>query len=164
MARLLGNSLPKELLSKIREQSNVRSSEVPLLVSLDQKGYPNVSLLSFLDIVALSPRRLVFAIGAESSSKRNLLRSRKGTIVIWGGRDFGMYYVKGRIAKVRKKLASSAEGFRLDALVMNVESVSQDHSDVAKLLSTLTYDGRSINKGHLTLYKELKDLALSLSR
>ena len=164
MAHLIGSELPKDLLAKIKSQTNENSNEVPLLISTDSEGFPNVSLLSYLDIVALPPDRMVFAIGADSSSKANLLRTRKGTLLFWAGKNSGVYYVKGKVRQVKKELTKSAEGFKLSALLMNVEKVSQDHSDEAKLLSTLTYDNKSINYGHLELLKELKQFSKSLKR
>ena len=164
MSRPIGNKLPKELMNKIRSQSNLRSNEVPLLISTDPDGYPNVSLLSFLDIMVLARDRIVFAIGEDSSSKRNLLQTGKGTIVMWAGKDFGIFYVKGRVRQLKRKLSHPVEGFRLTALVMKVERISQDHSDEAKLLSTLTYDNRAINKDHLLLLSELRKLARSLAK
>lgn len=163
MSKLIGKRLPRELMNKFRAQSNIRSNEVPLLISTDPDGFPNVSLLSFLDIFMQAPDRLVFAIGEDSSSKKNLLRTGKGTIAVWGGKDSGMFYIKGRVRQLKEKLSLSVEGFRLTTLLMKVERISQDHSDAAKLLTTLNYDNRAINKDHVLLFGELKKLARSLA-
>ena len=162
MAIQLGSELTSSLISKIRLESSRKSNEVVFLVSVDGQGFPNVALLSFSDLVVKSPKVLLFAIGENSSSRKNLTRIRKGSLVLWGGKDFGMFYIKGRIRTLRKFMKATVEGFRCSALILRVQKVSKDYSSDAKTLSTVTFDTKRVGKGHAEVHKELRSLAESI--
>lgn len=155
MAIALGSHLTKELLRKIRKETNLYTNEVVFLVSVGSDGFPNVSLMSYLDISVLSPKTLILAIGQNSSSKKNLARSGLGSFIFWVGKNHGLYYVKGKFRLVRERLHSTIEGFTCSVFFMNVEAVSQDHSSKARIVSTVTYDRRRTNRTHFELSKEL---------
>jgi hypothetical protein len=163
LAKLVGNSIPKEISTKIKQQQKL-NSEVIFLLSTDPEGYPHVSLLSFLDIVILSPRRILFAIGKLSTTRSNLLRTRKGTLILWGGSDQGMFYIKGDIAQVVSKIEKTTEGFELGGLLMDVQKVSQDNSVASPLLTTLTFDHSGIDSDQRGLHRELLRISQSLKR
>lgn len=144
---------------KIERESNVHSKEVVLLITVDDYGYPNIALLSFLDIALVSPKKLLFAIGEGSSTKTNLVRTGKATIIIWVGKDAGIYYLKGNARLLRERLDSRIEGFACSAFSMTLRTVSQDHSEQAKLMTTITYDPRRINRSHVSLFRELQGMS-----
>ena len=162
MAIMLGKKIPGIVLKKIRRESNKNSNEVALLCSEDSEGFPNASLLSYLDLAVISPSRVLLAIGEESSTKRNLLRNKKGTIVMWAGMGYGIYYIKGRFNLVKSRLSTEVEGFRASALICSVQKVSKDYVRVAEIKSTITYEPSVVNESHVMLFKELKGIARSL--
>ena len=143
-------------------ESSRESKEVVFLISVDDEGFPNIALLSFSELEVKSPKMMLFAVGANSSSKKNLLRTRQGTIVFWGGKNSGMYYVKGRIKLLKSIMNSSVEGFKCSALIFHVERVSKDYSSIARLLSTVTYETKRVERKHKELQKELQSLSKSL--
>jgi hypothetical protein len=158
LAELLGSELPDELFQKIRLGSQKSTREVVVLCTIDDMDFPNISLLSFLDIRVVSRRRLIFAIGASSSTKRNLLRTRRATIAIWLGRDLGMYYVKGATRQICDKLNSEQEGRACSAISFSVKRVSKDFLADAKMLSTLTYDTKRVIAQQRRVFRELSKL------
>lgn len=159
MATKLEPVLPTEVVTKIKGESRPSTNEIVLLMSVDDSGFPNVALLSYLDLFVASKKRLLLAIGSNSSSRRNLLKRRNGTLLIWGGTNSGVFYIKGKISLVKKTLDTVVEGFMCTALALTVELVSQDYSPVAKILSTLTYDTSKTNPSHFELQRELKTIA-----
>ncbi|MGI0091128.1 MAG: hypothetical protein ACREBS_05420 [Nitrososphaerales archaeon] len=162
LATLIGSELSPKILSKLKQESRENSKEVILLSTVDEQGFPNVALLSYLDITPISPKMILLAIGEKSSSKENMLRSKRGTLVLWGGKKLGMFYVKGKTKLVKRKLGTVVEGFTCSAISLTVEKVSQDYSPVAEILSTITYDTSQTNPAHLELLRELKKLANSI--
>jgi hypothetical protein len=163
MAVLVGRQLPENLVKKIKTESRTsKSNEVVLLCTIDDEEFPNISLLSYLDLVVVSPRKILVAIGEASSSKRNLLTRGKGTIVFWAGRKFGMYYVRGRFSLLKNRMESIVEGFACSALACAVQRVNQDYTKVAEIESTLTYDASDTNESHFELQRELRGLCRSL--
>lgn len=162
LALLLGSRLTKELIQKIGHESNIRTNEAVFLVSVGETGFPNVALLSYLDISIVSTKRLLLAIGENSSSKRNLMKTGRGTLVFWLGKSYGLYYAKGKFKLVRERLQSAVEGFTCSAFSMSVEALSKDHSNKARLLSTVTYESKKTNSAHIELFTELNSLSKSV--
>lgn len=159
MAKRLGARLTGEVIQKIKKESNLKTDEAILLASVGDEGYPNIALLSYLDISVVSAKRLVVAIGEYSSSKKNLCKRGFGTLIFWVGKDYGVCYVKGKFSLIKERLGSDVEGFNCSAFLMNVVELSQDHSKAARLLSTVTYDIRKTNTAHSELFRELVSIA-----
>ena len=159
MAVLLDSRLTRDLIQKVRRESNINTKEAVLLISVGSKGFPNVALLSYLDICLVASKRLILAIGEHSSSKRNLMKTRRGTLIFWLGKTHGLYYLKGKFRLVRERLESTVEGFTCSAFLMTLEALSKDHSNKASLLSTVTYEPSKTNSAHLELFNELKRLS-----
>lgn len=159
MATLLGSRLTRELLQKIKRESNVNTNETVFLISIGEEGFPNVALLSYLDISVVSSKRLVLAIGENSTAMKNLTKRGRGTLVFWLGKSHGLYYVKGKFSLMRERLVSKVEGFTCSAFLMSVQVLSQDHSSKARLLSTVTYDQSKTNEAHVDLFRELKTIS-----
>jgi len=162
LAIQLGSHLTPALIRKIRLESGRVSDEVVFLISIDDDGFPNIALLSFSDLLVKSSKILLFAVGENSSSRKNLTRAKRGTIFFWGGKNSGIYYVKGRTRLVKPFMKTSVEGFNCSALILKVEKVSRDYSSVARLLSTVTYETKRVTRSHKELLKELQILSRSL--
>jgi len=162
LAIQLGPQLTPALIRKIRSESGRVSDEVVFLISIDDRGFPNIALLSFSDLVVKSPKLILFAVGENSSSRKNLTRTKKGSIFFWGGKNSGIYYVKGRTRLLEPMMETSVEGFKCSALILKVEKVSKDYSSIARLLSTVTYETKRVGRNHKELRKELQVLSRSL--
>jgi hypothetical protein len=151
------------LIERVRKkQTEHVPNEVLLLCSVDEDGHPNIALMSYLDILILSPTRILLAIGEKSSSRRNLVATGKGTIVIWAGRASGMFYLKGSIKLVKSRLETLVEGFTCSALTLRVHRVSQDYSSRSEIISTVTYKVSKSDQAHRVLFEELNRLAHGL--
>lgn len=162
LAKVIGSSIPTRLLQKLgREIKNPRTNEILLICSVDDHGFPKVALLSFLDVVAVSSKILLFAIGRDSSTRRNLERRGQATLMLWeGDQRKGIMYVNGNCKREKEKLLNSVEGFETSCFSFNVTTVSEDYSKSAEILTTLTYETVEINNNHFELSKELSRLAL----
>lgn len=162
MALVLGTRLTRELIEKIKHESNLHTNETLFLISVGDEGFPNVSLLSYLDISVVTAKRLIFAIGENSSSKRNLVKRGRGTLVFWLGKTQGLYYLKGSVILLKERLQSTVEDVNCSAFLMNAGVLSRDHSNKARLLSTVTYDPKETNSAHFELFNELKRISRTL--
>lgn len=162
MAEFIGSRLTSEIITKIRGESNTSSNEAVLITSVDELGYPNTALLSYLDLCLISSKRLLFAIGENSSTKKNLLRTRKAGMTLWLGENLGIYYLKGKTKMMKKRLSARPEGHPCSAFVLEVEIVNRDFLPAARILSTITYVGSVVNQEHLALLAELKHVSGSI--
>ena len=162
MAELVGSRLTSEIIRKIGGESNRGSKEAILITTVDELGFPNSALMSYLDLCIISSKRLLFAIGESSSTKKNLLRTPRAGITLWLGKNLGIYYLKGRTRLVKGTLSAKPEGHPCSALVLKVERVTRDYLPEARILSTITYSGQAVNEGHLALLSELKHLSRSI--
>ncbi|MGI0081224.1 MAG: hypothetical protein ACRECH_16575, partial [Nitrososphaerales archaeon] len=64
MSRLIGEELNEEIIRKINhERSSRATDEVVLLSTIDDRSFPHLSLLNFLDLAVVSRKKIVFAVG-----------------------------------------------------------------------------------------------------
>lgn len=166
MARILGKLLNQKIILKINgERSDSKTNEVVFLSTVDERGLPHFSLLNFLDIEVITKRKILFAIGTTSSTARNLVDRKKATIAFWMGPSQGsMTYIKGSAKQALRYSTRSVEGFETSAFVLSVQSVLEDVSPKAKLVSTLTYEIENVNHDHLALSKDLERIAFKLRK
>jgi hypothetical protein len=162
LAIQIGPQLTNALIRKIRLESKRESNEVVFLISVDDDAYPNAALLSFSELVVKSPKLILFAVGETSSSRKNLMRTSRGSLVFWGGKNSGMYYIKGKVRLLKSSMEANVEGFKCSALILDVEKVSRDYSPIARLLSPMTYETKRVGKEHGELQRELQSLSKSL--
>jgi hypothetical protein len=158
LADFLGGALTVEILEGIRSRSG-NSNEVILLSSIDENSFPNIALLSYFDLCAVTPKRMLFAIGKTSSTKKNLVRTSKTCITLWLGKEMGIVYVKGSAKILKEKMRSKSEGRMSTAFELSVERVSRDYIPGEELLSTITYDAGTNEKEREELFKELEKLS-----
>lgn len=162
LAELIGSKLPSEIIRKVGHESATSSNEAVLITTVDEHGYPKTALLSYLDLCLVSSKRLLFAIGDNSSTKWNLLRTRKVGLVMWLGENYGIYYLNGKTKLVKNKLVARPEGHICSAFVLNVGRVTRDYLPEARILSTITYFESTINLEHRALLTELKHISKSI--
>jgi len=83
MSRSLGAALPPELVRRLSQQElpSLLGRALPLL-TLDEQGRPHPMLCSYLELLAVGPGVIRLAIGARSSSRRNLEARGAATLVI----------------------------------------------------------------------------------
>jgi hypothetical protein len=158
LAHLLGTALTVEILDRMTIRL-ARSDEVVLLSSIDEDSFPNIALLSYFDICVVSPKRILFAIGHTSSTKKNLVRRSKTCLALWLGEKMGIVYVKGISRRIKEKMRSKSEGRISTAFELTVEKVSRDYIAGEELLSTITYTTSTNNEERRELFKELEKLS-----
>lgn len=165
-ARTLGKLLDRKIIQKIKqERSNPRTDEVVLISTVDERGLPHFSLLNFLDIEVISRKKILLAVGTNSSTARNLEERKKTTIAFWMGLNLGsMTYIKGISKQALRYATHPVEGFETSAFVLSVKSVLEDVSPKAKLISTMTYEIENVNQDHLALSNDLGRIALRLGK
>jgi len=136
MSRSLGPALTPALLRRLSQQDlpAVLGRALPLL-TLDDQGRPHPMLCSYLELLAVGPGVIRLAIGARSSTRRNLEARGAGTLVI---AEPGLaMYVKCRAAKPPLVVGELA---RIDLAVEDVlEDAAAAHEEGAGITGGLTY-------------------------
>ena len=75
MSKELGSTLPQDVLDYLSSSGkNSKSSEVILLSTVDENGWPRHGLLSHHELLAKDQQRLLILLYTDSSSTRNVER------------------------------------------------------------------------------------------
>lgn len=94
MSRLLGAALPAGLSRRLGGGGLASHASLAIpIVTVDEEGWPHVALLSYSEVVAVSPSTLRLAIGASSVTAANLRRTGRVTLAVVDA-DL-VQYVKG---------------------------------------------------------------------
>jgi Pyridoxamine 5'-phosphate oxidase len=119
MSRLLGASLPSELVRRLDGSDLERYSSLAIPVATtDGEGWPHVALLSYSEVIAVSPSLLRVAIGSSSTTAGNLRRTGQVTIVVV---DTGLVqYVKGSARERKPALDAAPSNAMFDVAVRAV--------------------------------------------
>ena len=136
MSRSLGAALPPELVRRLSQQDllSLLGRALPLL-TLDDQGRPHPMLCSYLELLAVGPGVIRLAIGARSSTRRNLEARGAATLVI--AEPDVTRYVKCRASTPPLLVGELA---RFDLAVEDVlEDSAQDYEQGARITSGLTY-------------------------
>ena len=136
MSRSLGPDLPPALLRRLSQQDlpGVLGRALPLL-TLDDQGRPHPMLCSYLELLAVGPGVIRLAIGARSSTRRNLEARGAATFVI-AESNLAMY-VKCRAVKPPLVVGELA---RFDLAVEDVlEDAAAEHEQGGGITGGLTY-------------------------
>lgn len=131
MSRLMGNELPRDLVTRLSgENVSNHAGKVVVLLSVDEKGWAHPAMFSYYEIVATGASTLRLAIGGKSTSAANLKRNGKATI-IFTEKDSN-YYVKANAKLERESLETvPSEGM----FALRVEQVSEDLEPQAPFLN-----------------------------
>ena len=136
MSRSLGAALPPALVRRLSQEDlpSLLGRALPLL-TLDDQGRPHPMLCSYLELLAVGPGLIRLAIGARSSTRRNLETRGAATLVI--AEPGVTMYVKCR-AGAPPLLAGELARFEL-AVEDVLEDAAQDYEQGARITSGLTY-------------------------
>jgi hypothetical protein len=124
MSRSLGSRLPAALLDRLSQRDVAARLGVVLpFATVDRAGRPHVMLLSYLEVRAYDAGSLGLVIQARSTSARNLVERRAGTLVIL--EPDTIVYVKTRAVDGPLDVPHD-EGLGLGYFLLAVEDVLED--------------------------------------
>jgi hypothetical protein len=124
MTRLVAAGLSRALVERLSQRDLHRQLGVGLpLVTLDAEGRPHPMLVSYLELRAYDARTLGLVIQAESTSARNLVERRVGTLVVVEPDTIA--YVKMRALDGPLDLPGG-EPYGLGYFLLEVEQVLED--------------------------------------
>jgi hypothetical protein len=126
MATALGSRPPAPLLARLGRDAHDPTLVVPLL-TVDEAGFPHVSMLDTCAIVAGEEGALRLAVGGTSATAHNLRRDARATLLVADERD--VYYVKLRAEEHRAVADESVEPAIFVGLI---EQVLADAPDTAR--------------------------------
>ncbi|HEY7679864.1 MAG TPA: pyridoxamine 5'-phosphate oxidase family protein [Terriglobia bacterium] len=122
MSKRLEPVLPERVFQLLNaEQLDRHLSKVLLLITLDEKGWPYVAMLSHLEVVAVDRRNIRLAPWNNSTTTANLRRNGKSTLIVV---DEAMaYYIQGTASELSRDL----DGFPGMAKInLRIESILED--------------------------------------
>ncbi|HVG76826.1 MAG TPA: hypothetical protein VNF03_01735 [Patescibacteria group bacterium] len=124
MTRLVAAGLSPALVERLSQRELDRRLGVGLpLVTLDAEGRPHPMLVSYLELRAYDARTLGLVIQAESTSARNLVERRVGTLVVVEADT--IVYAKMRALDGPLDVAGG-EPYGLGYFLLEVEQVLED--------------------------------------
>lgn len=124
MAQPIGSALPTVRLAQLGPTAPPDRSLVLQLCTVDERGFPHVSLLGSWEVVAWNESTLRLAVGARSATAANLRRDGLATLVAIDAH--GAHYVKLRVREVATAMRDAAWNARFEA---RVELVLADAAD-----------------------------------
>jgi hypothetical protein len=136
MSKELGSTLPQDVLDYLSSSGkNSKSSEVILLSTVDENGWPRHGLLSHHELLAKDQQRLLILLYTDSSSTRNVERQGQLSLVIVNP-DMS-YYIFCRA----HSLPSLPDAPSETLFGLTVERVVEDTIPTAKILTGITFEG-----------------------
>jgi hypothetical protein len=112
--------------------------EAILAATVDDRGRPHPALLTYGDVLALTPALLRLAVSASGATQRNLVERGAVTLAVIG--PAGVAYVKAAARPLDAE--ASLAGAGLAAFEARIEEVRVDHpraEEQARLTSGITF-------------------------
>jgi Pyridoxamine 5'-phosphate oxidase len=134
----MGDRLDEALFRRLSGDVPLRRQEAILIATIDERGRPHPALLSYGEVLAVTPAALRLAVSAESTTARNLAERGALTLCLIG--PDGAAYVKTAAQPLPAEPSLSAQG--LAAFEARVEEVLVDApaaGEKAHLTSGITF-------------------------
>lgn len=143
MSRLVGKEMPDDLFALMSGKS-VEAGKVFIMATVDEKGWCHPAMGSYYELVAKSPGRIHLAVGKNSTTERNLVRTSALTLVVT---DHGLnYYLKGNATRTREQLEDTP--FAL--FQVELDTVLEDQEQGVTIVSGVRYElNQSSNAGFM---------------
>lgn len=133
MSRLVGKELPDELLA-LMSGGEVQAGKVVVMATVDEKGWAHPAMASYYELAAKGPSRVHLAVGRNSTTERNLVRTGALTLVVT---DRGVnFYLKGDARRTREQLADTP--FAL--FQVEIHTVLEDQDPGAAIVTGVRYE------------------------
>ncbi len=133
MSRLVGKEMPDELFALMSGKS-VEAGKVFIMATVDENGWCHPAMGSYYELVAKSPGRIHLAVGKNSTTERNLVRTGALTLVVT---DHGLnYYLKGNATRTREQLEDTPFAlFQVD-----LHTVLEDQEQGVTIVTGVRYE------------------------
>jgi hypothetical protein len=135
---LHGHHLDETLFRRLSGELALRRPEAILIATVDDRGRPHPALLSYGEVLAVTPAVLRLAISAKSTTARNLAQRGAVTLCLIGPE--GAAYVKAAARVLPAEPSLAAEG--LIAFEAHIKDVSEDapaDGEKAHLVAGITF-------------------------
>jgi hypothetical protein len=134
----MGDRLDDALFRRLSGDGDLRRQEAILIATVDERGRPHPALLSYGEVLAVTPAALRLAIPGEATTARNLAERGALTLCLIG--PDGAAYVKAAARPLPAEPSLVAQG--LTAFEARVEEVLVDApaaGEKAHLTSGITF-------------------------
>jgi hypothetical protein len=122
--------------------------KVFLLITVDERGYPYVAMMSLLELVALDRQNLRLAPWTSSTTTANMRRNGKVTLIAV---DTEMaYYIQGTASELSAELPGFAGmakiNIRIDAVL---EDKALDYEGAARVATGIRFENPDMDAAYL---------------
>lgn len=125
--------MPDELFT-LMNGKDVQAGKVVVMATVDDRGWAHPAMASYFEMVAKSPSRIHLAVGRNSTTERNLVRTGAMTLVVT---DQGVnFYLKGDARQTREKL----EDTMFALFQIELHTVLEDQDPGATLVTGVRYE------------------------
>jgi len=137
VSRLVGKEMPDELFALMSGKA-VEAGKVFIMATVDENGWCHPAMGSYYELVAKGPGRIHLAVGKNSTTERNLVRTGALTLVVT---DHGLnYYLKGNATRTRERLEDTP--FAL--FQVELQTVLEDQEQGVTIVTGVRYE---LNQG-----------------
>jgi hypothetical protein len=158
ISRIIGRYLPRPVLRLVSSKTSRRKNvAIPLLTTDEETRNSRVCLLCPYEIVSLdsNKNRLFFSVYADSTTNKNLVRTKKAILLI--PCPPRIYYVLGKLRKVAS--FETIKKMMENVYSMDVVQVSEDYAKQAPIKSQLTFDETKIKQYYARNYRTMLKIA-----
>jgi len=156
MSLRLPPSLPDRLFHLLHgEHLQENLNKVALLVTVDEKGWPYVAILSYLETIAPDRGNLRLAPWNNSTTTANLRRNGKATLVVI--EEEMAYYIQGTATELASELEGFADMAKINVRIESIlEDKALDYEGSARITAGIRFespvlDAASIERGQQVL-------------
>ena len=151
MSKLLGSEMPDDLFALMSGKA-VEAGKVFIMATVDENGWCHPAMGSYYELVAKSPGCIHLAVGKNSTTERNIVRTGALTLVVT---DHGLnYYLKGNAARTRERLDDTP--FAL--FQVELHTVLEDQEQGVTIVTGVRYE---LNEGSNSEFmRQMLDKAL----
>ena len=125
--------MPDELFALMSGKA-VEAGKVFIMATMEENGWAHPAMGSYYELVAKSPGRVHLAVGKNSTTERNLVRTGALTLVVT---DRGLnYYLKGNATRTRERLEDTPFAlFQVD-----LHTVLEDQEQGVTIVTGVRYE------------------------
>lgn len=157
MSKRLEPVLPERLVPIFDgSQMDAHLSKVFLLITVDERGWPYVAMLSLLELIAVDHSNLRVAPWSNSTTTANMRRNGKVNLIVV---DTEMaYYIQGTATELAPELAGfpgmAMMNIRIDAVL---EDKALDYEGAARVTTGIRFENPDMDAAYIARGRAILD-------
>lgn len=151
MAKLIGDSLPNNLLQRLNGLELQSKRNLALqIITVGDDGLPHPALLSYYELAAKNKNNIRLGIYKTSTTSKNLGRNGKITVIMV---DKGtVFYIKGQALLLKEEMSSEPSSSLFN---LRVQHVFEDVIPTAEILNGINFRDIGVGEPHHEIFNGL---------